>query len=364
MKIREITHHIEEAAPLSYQENYDNAGLITGHPEDEVSGILLCIDCIEEVVEEAIRRKCNLIIAHHPILFGNIKRLNGKNYVERTIIKAIQNNIAIYAAHTNADNILHGVNARIAHKLGLENCMILSPKKGLLKKLVTFVPHKDAERVRQAIFSAGAGRIGHYGDCSFNLKGEGTFRGDETTDPHAGKKGELHTEPETRIETIFAQPDQQKILNALTEAHPYEEVAYDIYPLDNVYPQVGSGLYGELRSPADAMEFLHKLKQLFHAKGIRHTGISGKKIRRVALCGGSGSFLLNDAIKVQADIFITADFKYHQFFDADGKIVVADIGHYESEQFTVELFYEILIEKIPTFAIHFSEVNTNPVNYL
>ena len=281
----------------------------------------------------------------------------------RTIIKAIQNNVAIYAAHTNLDNVQQGVNKKICEKLGLINCKILSPKKSLLKKLVTFCPKEHVEKVQAAIFSAGAGKIGNYDECSFNADGTGTFRAGEGTNPFVGKIGERHNEKEIRIETIYEAVNQSKIIHALIESHPYEEVAYDIYPLDNVYQNIGSGMIGELVKETDEKEFLSLVKQKMQTGCIRHTKLLNKKVRKVAVCGGSGSFLLNEATRQGAQCFISADFKYHQFFDSDGKIVIADIGHYESEQFTKEIFYELLKEKIPTFALHFAETVTNPVSY-
>lgn len=364
MQLSEIIKAIEAFAPPSYQESYDNAGLITGNPIQEITGALICLDSIEEVIDEAIRENCNLVIAHHPIIFSGLKKINGKNYVERTIIKAIKNDIAIYAAHTNLDNVQQGVNAKIAEKLGLKNCLVLEPKSGLLKKLVTFCPNDKAAEVRDALFKAGAGKIGNYDECSYNLEGLGTFRAGKGTNPFVGEQNIQHQEPETRIETIFPAQLQSGILKALFASHPYEEVAYDIYPLENEYKQVGSGLVGELEKPQDELTFLKGLKTSLKTDCVRYTALTGKKIKRVAVCGGSGSFLLKNAISAGADAFITADLKYHQFFDAEGKILLADVGHFESEQFTGEIFYDLLMEKFPTFAVRLSKTNTNPVNYL
>ena len=364
MKIKEVTDLIEQLAPLSYQESYDNSGLITGDENEKIKGVLICLDSTEEVVEEAISKKCNLIIAHHPVIFSGLKKLNGKNYVERTIIKAIQNNIAIYAAHTNLDHVQQGVNAKIREKIGLKNCKILSPKNNLLRKLVTFCPTDKADAVRQAMFNAGAGEIGNYDECSFNVSGTGTFKASAGTNPYVGKIGKQHKEKEEKIETVFPVYLQENILEAMFKAHPYEEVAYDIYPLENAYKQVGSGMIGELKTEMTELAFLKSLKTSMRTDCVRYTKLLNKKIRKVAVCGGSGSFLLKDAIRQGADIFVTADFKYHQFFDAESKIVVADIGHYESEQFTKDLFYELLTKNFSTFAIRLSKVNTNPINYL
>jgi dinuclear metal center YbgI/SA1388 family protein len=364
MQLSEIIKAIETFAPPSYQENYDNTGLITGNSGQNITGALICLDSIEEVIDEAIRENCNLVIAHHPIIFSGLKQINGKNYVESTIIKAIKNDIAIYAAHTNLDNVQHGVNAKIAEKLGLKNCSVLQPKSGLLKKLVTFCPSDKAAEVRDSMFKAGAGKIGHYDECSYNLEGFGTFRAGERTKPFVGEQNIQHQEPETRIETIFPSQLQSIILKALFASHPYEEVAYDIYPLENEYKQTGSGLVGETEKPQDETEFLKNLKSSLKTDCVRYTALTGNKIKKVAICGGSGSFLLKKAILAGADAFVTADLKYHQFFDAEGKILLADVGHFESEQFTGEIFYDLLMEKFPTFAVRLSKTNTNPVNYL
>jgi dinuclear metal center YbgI/SA1388 family protein len=361
--IKDITNAIEAFAPLNLQEDYDNAGLLTGNSATECSGALLSLDCTEAVVDEAIATNCNLIVAHHPIIFKGLKRLNGSNYIERTIIKAIQNNISIYACHTNIDNVIDGVNAKIAQKLGLINLKILAPKTGLLRKLVVFVPNTHAEKVREAICLAGAGNIGNYDNCSFNINGTGTFKGNDKTQPFIGEPNKLSIEPEIRIETIFEVQDQSKILAALLQNHPYEEVAYDIYPLENAHLKIGSGMVGEFEKSLSEMEYLTHLKQVFGLKYLKHTPLIGKPIKKVALCGGSGQFLLKNAINSKADSYISGDFKYHEFFDAEDKILVADIGHYESEQFTPEIFYEIIQNKFPKFALRLSKTNTNPVNY-
>ncbi len=364
MQLRQITQYIESVAPLAFQESYDNAGLIIGNPDDEISGILISLDITEEILDEAIRKKLNLIVCHHPIIFSGLKKLNGKNYIERCVAKAIKNDLAIYASHTNLDSVFGGVNSKIGEKLNLQNCRILASMPDFLKKLVTFVPSADAEKIRKVLFDAGAGQIGNYASCSFNLDGTGSFKGNDQTNPYVGEKNQLHFEAETRIETIFPKHLQSGIIKALLLAHPYEEVAYDIYPLDNEYSQAGIGMIGDLSEPVEEKEFLLKLKKAFNCTVIRHTALFGKPIRRVAVCGGSGSTYLKLAVAQKADIFISGDFKYHQFFDAENQIIVADIGHYESEQFTKEVFYELLTKKFPKFAVHLSEINTNPVSYL
>jgi len=364
MKLRQITQYLESIAPLAFQESYDNAGLIIGHPEDEVSGILISLDITEDILDEAISKNLNLIVAHHPIIFSGIKKLNGRNYIERCVAKAIKNDIAIYASHTNLDSVFGGVNSKICEKLELQNCRILAPTSDFLKKLVTFAPTADAEKVRSALFEAGAGTIGNYDSCSFNQTGLGSFRGNDQTNPYVGEKNQLHFEEETRIETIFPKHLQAKVIQALLQAHPYEEVAYDIYPLDNEYLQSGIGMIGELSNPVNELDFLRKLKVIFNCQVIKHTSLLGKPINRVAVCGGSGSGYLNKAMAQKADVFISGDFKYHQFFDAEKQIIIADIGHFESEQFTKEVFYELLTKNFPKFAIHLSAISTNPVSYL
>ncbi len=364
LKINDIITELEKIAPLKYQETYDNAGLLTGNTGWEATGALICLDSTEEVIDEAIAANCNLVIAHHPILFGGIKKINGDNYIERTLIKAIKHDIAIYAIHTNLDNVAQGVNKKICEKLDLKNCRILSQKKGVLKKLVTFCPEQDAEKVRNALFKNGAGNIGNYNECSFNLSGQGTFKGNPNSNPIIGEKGKRHTENEIRIEVIFEISYENNIVSALKSAHPYEEVAFDIYPLDNYFQFTGSGMIGELENEQTEKEFLLKAKRALNAPVIKHTRLLNKKVKKVAVCGGAGIFLLNNAIASGAGIFITGDVKYHQFFDADGKIVLADVGHYESEQFTCELLYQMLNKLFPTFALRLTKISTNPVNYL
>ena len=363
MKLSEITNFLEALAPLNYQEDYDNAGLIVGHPDDEIHAALVSLDCTEQIVNEAIEKNCNLIISHHPIVFKGLKKLNGKNYVERTILKAIKNNIALYAIHTNLDSVHNGVNAEICKRLGIINSKTLAPKSGILKKLVTFCEHKDAESLREALFNAGAGNISNYSDCSFNTEGTGTFKGNEQSNPTLGQPNVREYANETRIEVIFKTQDERRILSALFQNHPYEEVAYDIYALENKLQNVGSGMIGELSEGLAGEDFLRLVKNNMQAKVLRHTNILPKKIKKVAVCGGAGSFLLKNAIAAGADAFVTADFKYHEFFDAEDKIMIVDIGHFESEQFTSNLLIDNIQEKFPNFAIRLTEHNTNPINY-
>jgi dinuclear metal center YbgI/SA1388 family protein len=363
MKLLEMMQCIENFAPLSLQEDYDNAGLITGSPDWEVKNILLSIDVTEDVILEAIEKKCNVILSHHPLIFNGIKKITGTSYVERAIILAIKNDIALYAAHTNLDNVQNGVSKKIADKLNLKNAKILTPQKKSLRKLITFCPTAQAAKVREAIFDAGAGEIGNYSECSFNAEGFGTYKAGEETKPFAGEIGKQHIEPEIKVEVIFPFYLEKKVISALLAAHPYEEVAYDIISLENSWNRSGAGYMGDLDEPLDEAACLSYLKNRMHTPVIRHSKFLNKKIKKIAVCGGAGGFLLSDAINEGADIFVTSDMKYHQFFDADEKIVIADIGHYESEQFTLEIFSEIIREKFPTFAPLFSERISNPVNY-
>jgi len=364
MLLSKIISVLENFAPLSLQESYDNAGLIVGSHKMEISSALLCIDITEEIIEEAIEKNCNLIISHHPLVFGGVKKINGKNYVERCLIKAIKTDIAIYSCHTNIDIVAKGVSHKMSEKLGLTQCRVLSPTKGNLNKIVCYVPEDSAVKVRAAMFEAGAGTIGNYDNCSYNTSGYGSFRSGENTNPYVGEKGKTHFEKEIKIETIVHNHMIGKVIAEIKKNHPYEEVAYDIYPLNNPNPQIGFGMIGELEKEIDCIDFLKSVKDIFQCQHIKHTAIVKNKIKKVALCGGSGSFLTNVAISQKADIFISGDFKYHDYFKAENKLIIADIGHYESEQFTKEIFYELLIKKFPNFAVRISEINTNPINYI
>ena len=364
MTIRDITACIEEIAPLNYAEGFDNVGLLIGNYTTKVSGVIVTLDTLENVVDEAIEKKCNLIVSFHPIIFSGLKKLNGKNYVERVVLKAIKNDIAIYAIHTALDNSFQGVNAKICEILGLQNKKILIPQKNTIKKLTTYAPKDNAEEVRLALFQAGAGNIGNYDNCSYNTEGFGTYRGNEDSNPSIGIKGEQHTEKETFISVIFEKHNEKSILTALFNAHPYEEVAYDIVPLDNVNKEIGIGMIGELTEEKSEQEFLQFVKTTMKAKGIRHSKLLNIPIRKVAVLGGSGSFAIENAIQANADVYITSDIKYHEFYKAENKIIIADIGHYESEQFTKNLLVEILTKKFPNFAIILSQKNTNPIYYL
>ena len=361
--IQHITAHLESLAPPAYQEGYDNAGLITGSPAWECTGVLVSLDATEEVVREAVEKGCNLVVAHHPILFKGLKKINGSDYVEKAIIAAIKQDVAMYAIHTNLDNVKDGVNGKIADRLGLTNRSVLQAKAGTLKKLYTFVPVAQAELVRDAVFEAGGGHISNYSECSFSVQGAGTFKAGAHTDPYVGKKGERHTEPELRLEIIFPEHLERRLVQAMIKAHPYEEVAYDVVPLSNTHPGVGAGLLGEFPQPMQERAVLQLLKASFALEVIRHTRLLDRPVKKVAVCGGAGSFLIRNALLSGADLYVTADIKYHEFFDANDRIVVADIGHYESEQYTIDLLYDLLKEKFSTFALLKTEISTNPVYY-
>ena len=351
MKLKDIVKVFEQFAPFTLQEDYDNSGIQFGEPEAEVSKGLICIDITEEVLNEAIEKKCDLIISHHPLIFRGIKKLTGYHYTERVLIQAIKNNICMVSVHTNLDGVSEGVNLKLSSKLGLKDTGILMSKKGVLKKLVTFCPGDHAEKVRSAIFNAGAGHIGEYDCCSYNLEGTGSFRAGENTDPFVGEKGQIHYEPEVRIETVLPAWLEKPVINSLINAHPYEEVAYDIYPLDNNYTKAGAGMIGNLDEPMAEIDFLKHIKDLLGVPCIRHSNFMNRKIKKVAVCGGSGSFLRDSAMSAGADAFVTADIKYHDFFDVHKKMLMIDAGHYETEQFTKEILYEIVSKKITNFTI-------------
>ncbi len=364
MKIQNVVAHLDQLAPPSLQESYDNSGLLVGDRNKECTGVIVCLDSTEDVIEEAIAAGCNLVVAHHPIVFSGLKRFTGSDYIERTVIKAIKHDIAIYAIHTNLDNVKHGVNGVWADALGLKNQKILSPKKGLLKKLVVFVPESDKDNVLQAMFEAGAGTIGNYAECSYSGEGNGTFKPLENANPYIGEIGKRKVEEESRVEVLLESFNASKVIAAMKKSHPYEEAAYDLLDLNNVHAEIGAGMIGDLSASVDAIEWMNRLKTIMKCGVVRYTPLHKSKIKKVAICGGSGSFLLNNAIAQGADIFVTGDFKYHQFFDAENKIIIADIGHYESEHLTIDYLVRILKEKFTTFAVLLTKVNTNPINYL
>tara|TARA_R110002126_G_scaffold291243_2_gene451328 strand:+ start:12786 stop:13880 length:1095 start_codon:yes stop_codon:yes gene_type:complete len=364
MIIKDITNYLEKLAPLNYAEDFDNVGLLVGNFNTEVSGVLVTLDTLEETVDEAIAKNCNLILSFHPIIFSGLKKLNGTNYVERVVLKAIKNDIAIYATHTALDNAKQGVSAKIAETLGLVNTKILIPKKGIIKKLTTYVPVKNADVLKSALFAAGAGNIGNYDQCSFSVSGQGTFRGNEHSKPVLGKKGKLEITDEIKLTVTFEGKNENIILTALQENHPYEEVAYEIITTENIHQNVGMGMIGELTTEMDEIKFLSYVKMKMQTDCVRHSAFINKKIKKVAVLGGAGSFAIDNAKMAGADAYVSADFKYHEFFKAENSILLADIGHYESEQFTKNLLVDYLTKKFSNFAVVLSEKSTNPIYYI
>ena len=354
MQLQTIIDHLESFAPLAFQENFDNCGLLIGHRQQNIAGVLVCLDVTESVVDEAIATNHNLIVSHHPLIFKGLKSLTGRNEVERCVMKAIKHDIAIYAAHTNLDSAPNGVSVRMAEKLGLENVQVLVPKSDMLLKLVTFVPIAHIEMVRDALFAAGAGHIGQYDACSFSHTGNGTFRPGIDTHPFVGVVGDVHTESEMRLEVIVPKFQQSRVITALIQSHPYEEPAFDLIPLANEWSQVGLGVVGDLTESVSETQLLSQVKETFKSDCIKHSPFLGRNIRRVALCGGSGADFIANAKEADADAYITADVTYHRFFEAENNLLILDIGHFESEQYTKEIFFEQLIEKFPNFAIRLS----------
>lgn len=364
MTVKDITKILEELAPLSHAEEFDNVGLLVGNYNMNVKGVLVTLDTLENVVDEAIKKDYNMIVSFHPIIFKGLKKLTGANYVERVVLKAIAHNIAIYSMHTALDNSNMGVNAKICEVLGIQNPKILIPKKGTIKKLTTYAPMANADAVKSALFNAGAGEMGKYSNCSFSTNGDGSFKAGIDANPTIGKIGETHFEKEVQINMIFSFEKEKSIVSALFENHPYEEVAYEIATLENINQNIGMGMYGVLDTEMDESTFLQMVKKRMNASVVRHSNLLGKKVKKVAVLGGSGAFAISAAKKAGVDVFITSDLKYHQFYEAEGQLVLADIGHFETEQFTKDLLVDYLIKKIPNFAISLSESITNPIKYL
>lgn len=366
MQIRQVTEYLNSRFLPFYQESYDNSGFLIGDPAAELKGILITLDVTPDAVDEAISGGFNLIVSHHPLIFNGLKRITTESETGRMISLLLQNQIAVYAAHTNLDNLDWGVNGILANKLGLNDCRILRPTGGALRKLVTYVPTEHAETLRQALFAAGAGGIGQYDECSYNSDGYGTFRAGQNATPYCGEVGKLHCEPETRIEVIYEKRIERKLIQRLIDNHPYEEPAYDCLPLDNSFVKIGAGMVGNLSSPLPISDFLETVKATLGLPVIRTSQFnhnSKSTIKTVAICGGSGSFLIGDAKSAGADIYMTGDLKYHDFQQSEGKIILADIGHYESEQFAKELIYSVISEKFSTFACQISKQAGSLIQY-
>lgn len=370
MIVQDVIQEIELWAPLAYAEDFDNVGLLVGDHKKKVSGILITLDCLENVVDEAIEQDCNLIVSFHPIIFSGLKKITGKNYVERVVMKAIKNDIAIYAIHTALDNTFTGVNHAICDRLQLQNREILVPQQHSIKKLVTYVPKDNAAELRAKLFEAGGGNIGNYEECSFNMEGQGTFKGNENSNPVLGEKGKLHYEGETQINITYPKHVENSLLKSLQTNHPYEEVAYEITSLENNHQHIGIGMIGQLPEKMEEQAFLTLVKEKFATGCIRHSAFRNKPIEKVAVLGGSGAFAISNALQKEADVFLTADLKYHDFFQAENRILLADIGHYESEQYTKKAIHSYLIKKICNFAnvlpasrLIISKTSTNPIQY-
>lgn len=364
MQIKTITEFLDESYPLAYQEDFDNSGLLIGDLYKEINKALVCVDVTEAIIDEALENECGMVISHHPLIFEGLKRITGRTCIERVVQKAIRNGIGIYAIHTNLDNHIRGLNPMLAQRLGLSNLKILKPKLNTLRKIIIFCPHDHADKVRAAIFGAGAGQIGDYDSCSYNTFGEGSFRAMDNANPFVGKINELHFEKEIKIEAVFPVYLEKQIIAKMIEAHPYEEVAYDILFLANENKYIGSGIIGELEKAVQASVFLEKVKTICGLPTIKYNGDLEQAVSRVALCGGSGSFLIAEAIHARAQIFMTGDLKYHDYFIPEGKMILADIGHYESEQFSKDLIAQTLVKKFPKFAVLKTKEITNPVKYL
>lgn len=364
MTISHVVSVLEKLAPPYLQESYDNVGLLLGNSQWECTGALVTLDVTKETIQEAIDKRCNLVVAHHPLIFKGRTQINGRHYTDEIIVMAIKHDIAVYAIHTNLDNVLHGVNGKIADLLGLQQRNILAPKTDLIQKLVVFAPQENQAVIQNALFEAGAGEIGQYSECSFVSQGIGSFKPGEGANPHLGAIGIRHQEAEVKIEVVFPAWLQQQVLSAMLQHHPYEEVAYEVFTLSNPFQLVGSGLVGILSQPVAAEDFLKQIKKIFNINTIRHSAFLGKPLQKIAVCGGAGDFLIPAAKATAADVFITSDLKYHSFFEAEGRLLLVDIGHFESEQYTIELLADVLRQNFPNFAVLKTGVITNPVHYL
>jgi dinuclear metal center YbgI/SA1388 family protein len=364
IRIREIVRHLEQVAPLAYQDDYDNAGLVVGDASAAVTGVLICLDVTEALLLEAKTKKCNLIIAHHPIIFRSIRQLTGKNHLERCIIYAVRNNIAVYTLHTNFDNVARGVNLQIAQALGLGNLSILLPKPGTLSQLTAFVPRAFIDSALHALHAAGAGYLSDYAHCDLAITRIGSPKPTSTANPHLGIAEESEKGKERKIEVVFPKHLEKPVLRALRASCPHEEVAYYLHDIRNTDARVGAGMIGELSASLSSRAFLEYLKAKMNLAYLRHTELIDRPIKCVAVCGGSGSFLIEEAILKQADALVTADVKYHDFFKAENQILVVDAGHYESEIGTKKLIHTLLSEKFTSIAMLQCETVTNPIHYL
>ncbi len=364
MQIKTLLQILDNWAPFSYQEDYDNSGLLIGSKDAEVTGVLVSLDLTPQIVEEAVSLGANTIISHHPILFRGLKRItDADDIVQQCVVDCIKKDINVISLHTNLDNVHNGVNAKIAEILEVKNNRILAPKSHTMSKLSYFVPKKNHEAVKQALYHAGAGTQGNYAECSFSTEGTGTFTPLEGSNPYLGKLGQPTSTPELKVEMVFESQLQSQLVSTLQEVHPYETVAYDVLPLYNTNPQVGSGMIGELETPLPFADFMERIKERFHMPYLRHTAVVQDPIQKIAFCGGAGSFLIPVAKAHGADVYLTGDMKYHDFFTSDNKITLVDMGHYEMEQYTSQLIVDYMSQKNLTFAVHLTQNHTNPIKY-
>jgi len=368
MRVRDIQQILESWAPKEIAWERDNIGLQAGDPAAVVRGILVALDVTEEVIAEAVRRKANLLVSHHPLLFRPLSAVTMQSARGRCIRALMQSGINLYSAHTNLDFTRGGTSFALAQALGLTDVEFLRMPYEVQRKVVTFVPPAEAERVARAMADAGAGIIGNYDSCSFAGPGTGTFRGNERSRPAIGKRGVLEHASETRLEMMVPRWRLGDVIGAMHRAHPYEEVAYDVYPLENRSREHGMGIIGNARRPVTLRVFLNDLKRRLGVPALRCTGDMRRTVRRVAACGGSGTELMDEAARRGADVFVTADVRYHSFHDVEASMALVDAGHFETELPVVRAVVEHLRAacraRHATVPIHAARTSTNPIVYV
>jgi dinuclear metal center YbgI/SA1388 family protein len=331
MDVRSIIGILERWAPRDVAMQDDNPGLQCGSVADPVRGILVSLDADLPVIQEAVRKRRTMIVTHHPFLFRPLRSIDTGSERGKIIELLLRHRISLYAAHTNLDFSAGGTSHALAEALGVTHPVFLRRSHRLQKKIVTFVPPEHVDRIAQAMAAAGAGILGDYDECSFRVEGIGTFRGNEKSSPTVGKRGRRERVRETRLEMVVAGRQLEQVIGALQKEHPYEEVAYDVFPCENVSTTHGAGVVGSLRRPVALGTFLLRAKRTLGVKALRYTGNPARRVRTIAVCGGSGAELLDDALAAHADVFLTADVKYHDYQRARGKIALVDAGHFETE---------------------------------
>lgn len=345
MKLSQITKAFEERIPLSLQEPWDQCGLSLGHPAADVKSVLFSFDLTPKAIEHAKKNKQNLIVTHHPFQLKGQAQIRFDSYTGQMIAECAKHNIAVYCSHTNHDASRDSLNFHYLKKLGVKDATALKANVQKLYKLVVFVPHKEVDAVMNALFAADAGKIGAYGECSFRSEGQGTFKGDDSTNPNYGQKGIRETVAEQKIETIVPQHLLAKVIQKMIKAHPYEEVAYDVYALENQSFYTGIGAIGTLPKALSKKELTLALQKLFKLKTLRFIDGGHKTFKRVAICTGSGTSLMKDALKQKADVFLTGDIKYHQATEAQvKKLSMVDLGHFHSEIDSMKVLKNIFSE--------------------